>query len=395
MVLGAGPAQIGLLRAARERELFVMACDRDPGAPGFAYADRRAIVSAEDEEGCDRLARAERVDAVIAPGIDWPVAIAARIAARHRLPHPISPESGVLAVSKQRQRARLAEAGVEQPRFRVAVDEPGARAATAELGFPCVVKPPDRQGQLGVSIVHTEADLPEAVAAALEVARAKLCLVEEHVVGSEVTVNAFSVDGTFHPLTVTDRLTAGPPAFGVALAHAWPAAAGTDEACELARRAASALGIVDGPTYTQIMLGPDGPRVVELAARLGGGQDAELCRNALGVDLNGLALDAALGDPINLPAAEPTAAACVRFLVAPEGELVETRGLERAAALEGVVDVVSFRRPGFLFGPLRRGADRAGFVLARGSSREEALARADAAARLVQFVTADGCVTVT
>ena len=33
---------------------------------------------------------------------------------------------------------------------------------------------------------------------------------------------AFSVDGVFHPLTVTDRETADLPAFGVALAHVWP-----------------------------------------------------------------------------------------------------------------------------------------------------------------------------
>ena len=37
-------------------------------------------------------------------------------------------------------------------------------------------------------------------------------------------MNAVSIDGVFHPLTVTDRLTAEPPAFGVALAHAWPSA---------------------------------------------------------------------------------------------------------------------------------------------------------------------------
>ena len=36
---------------------------------------------------------------------------------------------------------------------------------------------------------------------------------------------------------------------------------------------------------------------MEVAARLGGGHDAELCEAALGVDLNGLAIDAALGRP--------------------------------------------------------------------------------------------------
>ena len=49
LVLGAGPAQLGVLRAARDRGLFVIALDRDPAAPGFEYADRRAVVSTEDE----------------------------------------------------------------------------------------------------------------------------------------------------------------------------------------------------------------------------------------------------------------------------------------------------------------------------------------------------------
>ena len=91
-----------------------------------------------------------------------------------------------------------------------------------------------------------------------------------------MTVNAVSVDGVFHPLTVTDRLTADPPAFGVALAHAWPCGAAPQSPIEAARAAAAALGIENGPTYTQIRIGPDGARVIELAARLGGGHDAEL-----------------------------------------------------------------------------------------------------------------------
>jgi len=88
----------------------VIALDRDPSAPGFRYADRRAIVSTEDESGIDRLASAEHVDGLIAPGIDWPVAIAARVARRLGLPHPISPETAALSTSKLRQRERFAEA---------------------------------------------------------------------------------------------------------------------------------------------------------------------------------------------------------------------------------------------------------------------------------------------
>ena len=100
LVLGAGPAQLGLLAAARERGLFVIALDRDPAAPGFRYADRRAIISTEDEQGIERLASAERVEGIIAPGIDWPVAIAARVAHKMGLAHPLSPAAAALAPSR-------------------------------------------------------------------------------------------------------------------------------------------------------------------------------------------------------------------------------------------------------------------------------------------------------
>jgi biotin carboxylase len=154
----------------------------------------------------------------------------------------------------------------------------------------------------------------------------------------------------------------------------------------VAQSAAEALGITDGPTYTQLRIGPDGPQVIELAARLGGGHDAELVKAALGVDLNGLALAAALGEEPAPPAPEPqVGGAVVRFLVPPEGALSSVEGVDEALAQEGVLDVRVYREPGHVFGPFRRGADRAGAVLAVGEDRDDALARADRAAALIRF----------
>jgi len=374
LVLGAGPAQIGLLRAARERDLFVIAVDRDPAAAGFAYADKRAIVSTEDEPGIDRLARAENVDGIISPGADWPVGVAARVAERLALPHPIDAATAALATTKSRQRERFAAAGVPQPRL---LDAPAA---------PCVVKAPDRQGQRGLTFVRTAEELPAAIEAAVAASRNGTYIVEEYVDGPEVTVNAVSVDGVFHPLLVTDRVTAEPPAFGVALAHVWPCVSETQGPIEAARAAAAALGVRTGPTYTQIRVGPDGSRVVELAARLGGGHDAELVEAATGVKLNELALDFALGNEARVSETQGlVGGACVLFLVAPEGTLRAVEGREAAHSVDGVLDVRLNREPGHTFGPLRRGSDRAGAVIAVGESREQALERARAAADEIRF----------
>ena len=375
LVLGAGPAQIGLLRAARERGLFVIAVDRDPAAPGFVYADKRALVSTEDEPGVDRLARAENVDGIISPGADWPVGVAARVAGRLGLPHPIDAATATLATTKSRQRERFAQAGVPQPRV---LEEPVA---------PSVVKAPDRQGQRGLTFVRTREELVPAIETAVAASRNGAYIVEEYVEGPEVTVQAVSVDGLFRPLLVTDRVTADPPAFGVALAHVWPCVSETQSAIEAAGAAAAALGIRNGPTYTQLRLGADGTRVVELAARLGGGHDAELAEAVAGVSVNGLALGFALG---NAPCVSETQSlhggGCVLFLVAPEGRLLEVEGREAAHGVEGVLDVRIYRDPGHVFGPLLRGADRAGAVIAVGDSREQALERARTAADAIRFL---------
>ena len=422
LVLGAGPPQLGLLEAAAALpDVEVLAVDRDPQAPGFALADERAVLSTEDEGGVERLARAREVDGLVSPGGDWPVGIAARVAERLGLPHPLDPAAAAAAVSKARQRELFAAAGVPHARsFRA--DDPG-------LPFPCVVKAPDRQGQRGLSLVRDRGGLEAALAEAAAASRSGGALVEELVDGPEVTVNAVWLGGEPVVLTVTDRVLAEAPAFGVALAHVWPSLHATPAAVEAALAAARAVGVRRGPSYVQVRVGPDGPRVLEVAARLGGGHDAELCEAALGIPLGRLAVAFALGRPVSERDVSPCLArkhvgsgqgagagsarprgssetdvssclarghggfgqggapggACVRFLVAPPGELRAVEGVEEAERVEGVRRVLVYRRPGHRFGPLRRGPDRAGAVLAVGASREEALERAARAAEAVRF----------
>jgi biotin carboxylase len=382
LVLGAGPSQLGLLEAARRRGLWVAVVDRDPAAPGFRFADRRCILSTEDEPAIERLIGALEIDGIVSPGTDWPVAVAARIAERSGLPHPISPATAVLATNKLRQRERLAEAGVPQPQWWTigGEDEPPA------VDGAVVVKAPDRQGQKGLTLVEDPADLAEAIETARSAARNGLALVEALVDGPEVTVVGFSVDGEFTALAVTDRVVADPPAFGVALAHVWPSQVpGTGSVPGTAGAAVAALGIENGPSYTQLRVDADGPKVIEVAARLGGGHDAELVEAVTGVDLNGLAIDAALGRALHVPAYEPRVGGAVtKFLVPPPGIL------EAVDVPEDLEGVRSYREPGYVFGPLRRGADRAGAVLVTGSSRDEAVARAEDAASRIRFTVGSG-----
>jgi len=132
---------------------------------------------------------------------------------------------------------------------------------------------------------------------------------------------------------------------------------------------------------------------MEVAARLGGGHDAELCAAATGVDLNALAVSFALDEVetdmsshrARRAGAEGQGAAAVVFLVPPPGRLLDVEGVAEAQALPGVEWVRVYRRPAHVFVPLRRGADRAGAVLVTGADRDQALERGRRAADAVRF----------
>jgi biotin carboxylase len=385
LVLGAGPAQLGLLEAAKARGIWVAVCDRDPAAPGFALADRRCLVATDDEPAIERLVSALPLDGLIAPGTDRPVAVAARVAEKLGLPHPISPATGLLATSALRQREALAGAGVPQPRFGLA----GGPDDVA-LPLPLVVKAADRAGRGGPSLVRRRPQLERALAAARVASRTGAVLVEEYVDGPEVTVSGFSAGGEFGPLAAADHVAAEGTELGAPLGYVWPSPH-AEAAAEVTRRAVAALGITEGPTLTRLRISRGGPEVIEVGARLGGGHDLELVELVTGVDVAGLALAAALGRPVTASevGGRPRAAvggAAIRFLLAPPGRL---ESVQLPQGLTGVVSTRLYREPGHVFAADRRASDRAGAVLAAGATRAEALARADAAAERIRFATAD------
>ena len=378
-MLGAGAGQLGAYAAARRLGVETIACDRDPRAfcVREGLVDRFEQVSAMDAGSIRDLARRERAGGLISPGTDGPVRVAAEVAAALGLPHPIDAAAAARATDKREQRRAFAREGVPQPAF--SEDGTGLPA-----GARVVVKPAAAQGQRGLAIVEPGGDASAAAALAMADSRDGRALWEEFVEGPELTVNAFSAGGRFVPLTVTDRERA--LAFGVATAHLYPSQHEAADVAAAAEAACRALAFTDGPTYTQVLLAPDGPRVMEVAARLGGGHDAELCAAALGVDLSGAAVLAALGRPPGSLAPVRDRAAVVRFLIAPPGRLRRVEGLDDARALLGVELAYAYPAPGMLIEPLLRGPDRAGFVLATGANRAAAEAAARQAEAIITFV---------
>ena len=394
LFVGAGRHQRRAIAQARDRGLRVVAVDRNPDAPGLALADVPEVVDFVNVDAVEAVARRQEVDGVLTISADRAVPVVAAVTERLGLPS-IGTEVAHRMTHKIAMRRTLAEEGVPQPSFAAVRSLAEGRAAIATVGLPAVLKPVDSGGQRGLFRIEAPGDLESHLHSALAESPAREAILEAFVEGTEMNGIVVARGGETRLLTLSDRLRPAGVGFGVGWIHVYPASIHSDQlalAERTAERAVAALGLRDGIAFPQLIATTDGNvSTVEVAARIPGGQMADLVRHAVGVDLVELALRFALGedvpDDVALPRfSQPLA---IRFLTAapgplPTGRVTRVGPLDAVLARDGVVQAETYLAEGETIRPVRLDGDRRGYVIATAATSVEALARAEAAARLVE-----------
>ena len=394
LFVGAGRHQRRAILRARDLGVRVVAVDRNPEAPGLAAADAAEIVDFADIDAVTEVARAHRVDGALTVSADRAVPVVAAVTERLGLPS-IGTATAHRMTHKVAMRRVLADAGVPQPTFAAVRTLAEARAALQAAGVPAVLKPADSGGQRAVFRVESVDDVERHLHAALAESPTGEAIVESFREGTELNGIVLARGGEARVLTLSDRLRPPGVGFGVGWIHVYPATIFGDQlelAERVAERAVEALGLRDGIAFPQLIADDSGGvAVVEVAARIPGGQMADLVRHAVGVDLVEIALRQALGrevpDELALPRfSQPLA---IRFFTAepgplPTGRVVRVGSLEPLLAAEGVVQADTYLQLGETIRPVRRDGDRRGYVIAVADTSVEALRRAEAAAGLLE-----------
>ncbi|WP_199896638.1 ATP-grasp domain-containing protein [Streptomyces niger] len=295
-----------------------------------------------------RLHAALGFDAVLT-SCDYYLPTVGRIAGHLGLPGP-APEAVENACRKDATRRVLADAGLPQPRFALCTDRSEAAAAAAEIGYPLVLKPVDLCAGMFVREVADEAELQRAYRAVEDFPvnargqrRAPVVLLEELLIGPEVSVETVTHGGSTHVVGVTDKSVGGAPAF-IETGHMFPAAlpaADAEAAADTAVQALKALGLDDVVGHTEIKLTPDGPRVVEVNPRPAGNRITELIRHVTGIDVAAACVDVALGRRPDLTVRDiGLRSAAIGFLV-PEsaGVLAGIDGGDAVREADGVLEL--------------------------------------------------------
>lgn len=388
LIIGASILQLPAILKAKEAGYYTIVTDMNPNAMGIAYADEFYPVNTIDEEGTAALAERIRPDGIMTLATDLPMRSLAVATSRIGLPG-ISYETAVKATDKGEMIKAFEAAGVEHPWYFILKSKEDLTAALPKITYPCVIKPTDNAGNRGVSFASSEEDLLSLYGYSRENSHSGDVIIEEYMEGQEVSVEIIVYHGKVHILAVTDKLTQGKPYF-VEIGHSEQSQLGKENVArikDLATRAVKAIGIDNSPAHVEIMLTKNGPKMVELGARMGGGCiTTHLVPLSTGIDMIKSVMDLAMGkEPDVTPKFDKGSA--LRHIVGLEGEIVSVEGLDAARAVPGVTEVTMLKGVGDKVGYFKNGADRIGYVIAQGENAADAVRICEKAMKLISIKT--------
>lgn len=306
MILGGGPNQLPLLKAAKKREYQVVLCDYNAENPGREYADIFHCISTLDQDAVIDAALAQKIDGIITNS--EPAMKIAAYAAK-RLDLPCNPPEIIEKLSRKDQfRALLQKKGFPVPAVRYADTEDQAYTALTALRLPVMVKPVDSSGSRGVTKLVDAAGLHLAFTNAMLFSRVKRVILEEFIESTHdymIGGDIFVVDGKviFWGLMNSMRDRAVNPF--VPTGTSFPTRLSDEQCMGLKAQTESmisALEIQFGAFNIEMMFGTDGKLyVIELNPRNGGNHIPEILREGTGFDIFDATVAAAVDDQVIQP----------------------------------------------------------------------------------------------
>lgn len=144
----------------------------------------------------------------------------------------------------------------------------------SDLNYPMILKPTNKGGKKGISVVYTQSDVETAFKYAIsEVGNDVHFIVEEYIEGGqEYSVESLTYHGETHVIQITEKVSSGAP-HCVELGHHQPGnitAENKEKVSRVLKEALKCIGIENGPCHTEIKIRNNEVYLIEFNARPGG-----------------------------------------------------------------------------------------------------------------------------
>lgn len=377
LVVGAGEWQIPMIKKAKELGLEVVATDRNPHAPGLNIADIGEMIDTIDIKKNLNLAKRLKIHGVVTMATDYAVPTVAYIAEALSLVG-MSYNTAVICSNKISTRRELIQSKIPAPKH-LFLNLRSDNLNDVKLKFPVVIKPSDSCGSKGVKWVNDRDEFKKAVSNIGHYTKKEEIIVEEYLVGSEVSVEGLVYQNNIDIVAITDKKVSSLPFF-VEIGHTIPTVHGKkiqDQIKSMVRDVVNGLKIDNSAFHIESKITPHGPKLIEVGARLGGGTIAShLVPLAVGVDLVGEVIKMAIGGHPKTRSVF-NKAACVRFFMPKPGRVASIPEYSNFLKNKDVVDIVLHLRKGDVIKKMESSNDRVGYIITKGKIKKDTIKLAE------------------
>ena len=392
MILGASILQVPAIIKAKDMGLSVIALDMNPNAVGLKIEGIiPEVISTIDTDRVLECAKKHNIDGIMTIASDMPMQTVAKVCKELGL-NGISEDAALKATNKAYMMDALKSYKVPIPLYyKVFTFEEYKKAVHSiiEKGCKCISKPADNSGSRGVTLISEGIDLHKEYQYSIKNSRSGEVVVEEYLEGPEVSVETLAVDGEVSIIQITDKCTSGSPFF-VETEHSQPSILDNNikkRIAQVAVDANKAIGITNGPSHTEIRITKDGPKIVEIGARLGGDCiTSHLVPLSTGVDMVEYSIRIALGEKPSISKLW-NRGACIKYLIPKPGIIKKIKGVDEAKHIKGVKQVSILKGINDRVMDVRNSTDRTGFVICEAETPILAQTIADKATKIIKIET--------
>jgi biotin carboxylase len=270
LIAGGGYADIPLIEAGKELGFYVITASNRPEDMGHRYADEYHLVDYSDLEAMLELSRRLKIDAICACSNDFSALTASYIAEKLDLPGHDSYETSMIIHHKDRFRRFALENNIPCPYAEGFSDMDSAINNIKKFSLPIIIKPVDRTGGKGISIVHLyhDKEIKMAVEKAFSFSRAKRIVIEDFITGTRHGFSSFLVNGKIRFYFVdNEHYYKNPFLVSAASTPSIVSAEIENRLCLESEKIASLLSLKTGIFHVQFIVRDDTPYFIEVCRR--------------------------------------------------------------------------------------------------------------------------------
>ena len=373
LVLAGGFPQIALINELKSRGIETILADYYEEPVAKVYADKFYRASTLDIEAITDIAKKENVDFLITACTDQALLTVAQVSEKLGLPCYIDYNTALNVTNKSYMKKVFAENAIPTAKHTVmgVFDE----AQILGMKYPLIVKPVDCNSSKGVKKVTDREELVAAFEDAVRLSRTDTAIVEEYIVGEELSADVYVENGVAHVLSVSS-LDKIPNNDKFVIFRGFYSRERTEAVRaivqKIAQQIADAFGLKNTPMLIQMIYDGENAYVLEFSARTGGGVKYLLIKKVSGFDVISAVVDLTLG---NLPKVGEVVPEnnfiANEFIYCKPGVFSRLDGFEELKEEGLISDFYLFKSSGSVFDTIENSGDRiAGFTVQADSMDE-------------------------